>query len=38
MDDEETGTFAGLLLMTGHVTTVVLLANALLCFQERPGL
>ncbi|MDJ1133997.1 cytochrome P450 [Streptomyces iconiensis] len=37
MDDEETGTFAGLLLMTGHVTTVVLLANALLCFNESPG-
>ncbi|WP_240135255.1 cytochrome P450 [Streptomyces sp. MUM 178J] len=37
MDEEEVSTFAGLLLMTGHVTTVVLLANALLCFDEAPG-
>jgi cytochrome P450 len=36
LDEEEITTFAGLLLMTGHVTTVVLLANSFLCFNETP--
>ncbi|ASO19680.1 cytochrome P450 [Actinoalloteichus hoggarensis] len=37
LDDQEIATFAGLLLMTGHVTTTILLGNALLCLRDEPS-
>ncbi|MGH3806995.1 MAG: cytochrome P450 [Pseudonocardiaceae bacterium] len=37
LDDEEVVNFARLLLLAGHVTTTMLLGNALLCLDENPG-
>jgi cytochrome P450 len=37
LDDEEIVTFAGLLLMSGHVTTTVLLGNTFICLDEHPA-
>lgn len=36
LTDEEIVNFAGLLFLAGHLTTTVLLGNALLCFKEFP--
>src|SRR5437764_4028348 len=37
LDDETVAGFAGLLLMAGHITTTLLLSNALLCLDENPA-
>jgi len=36
LDDDEIANFSGLLLMGGHVTTTLILGNALLCLDEYP--
>ncbi|MEV7230044.1 cytochrome P450 [Polymorphospora sp. NPDC051019] len=36
LDDEEIVGFVGLLLLAGHITTTVLLGNAILCLHEQP--
>jgi erythromycin 12 hydroxylase len=37
LDDEEATNFSLLLLLAGHVTTTLLLGNAVRCFDENPG-
>jgi cytochrome P450 len=37
LPDDDIVTFAGLLLMSGHVTTTVLLGNAFICLDEHPA-
>ena len=37
LDDEEAANFSMLLLLAGHVTTTVLLGNAVRTFDENPG-
>jgi cytochrome P450 len=37
LPDDDIVTFAGLLLMSGHVTTTVLLGNAFRCLDEHPA-
>jgi erythromycin 12 hydroxylase len=37
LDDEEAANFAMLLLLAGHITTTVLLGNAVRTFDEHPG-
>lgn len=37
LDDIEIVNFARLLLIAGHITTTMLLGNAILCFHENPG-
>jgi cytochrome P450 len=37
LDDDEIANFASLLLMGGHVTTTLILGNAVLCLAENPG-
>lgn len=37
LDDDEIANFSSLLLMGGHVTTTLILGNALLCLQEFPA-
>jgi cytochrome P450 len=36
LSDEEVVVFAQLLLMAGHITTTMMLGNAMLCFHEHP--
>ena len=38
LDDEETANFSMLLLLAGHITTTVLLGNAVRTFDEHPGI
>lgn len=37
LDDRTIAGFAGLLLLAGHITTTLLLSNALLCLNENPA-
>jgi erythromycin 12 hydroxylase len=37
LDDEEAANFSMLLLLAGHITTTVLLGNAVRTFEENPG-
>jgi erythromycin 12 hydroxylase len=37
LDDEEIASLAGLLLLAGHITTTVLIGNAVLCLEENPS-
>jgi erythromycin 12 hydroxylase len=37
LDDEETANFSMLLLLAGHITTTLLLGNAVRTFDEHPG-
>ncbi|HEU0089233.1 MAG TPA: cytochrome P450 [Pseudonocardiaceae bacterium] len=37
LDDEEAGNFSMLLLLAGHITTTLLLGNAVRTFDEHPG-
>ncbi|MDI5968703.1 cytochrome P450 [Streptomyces sp. SL13] len=38
LDDEDIASFSTLLLLAGHITTSVLIGNALLCLDATPGL
>ncbi|WP_326595037.1 cytochrome P450 [Streptomyces sp. NBC_01803] len=37
LTDKQTVNFAAFMLLAGHLTTTLLLSNALLCFEETPG-
>lgn len=37
LDDGEVAALCGLLLLAGHITTTVLIGNAVLCLEENPG-